>query len=135
MPLVTKRIDFALISIFAVDVETYSHHCEAILDLAEKHGALVNAVMPTMLVLFDCLGESPSGACARFVEDARSQFSKSVAIVHGAATAQTGSFGNSQRMTWGIWWPGMNDALRMLASLKTGEAREISAVEPRAAMS
>lgn len=120
---VERTIEFAFVAISASDAQNYSECAGAVADIALQHQGVVQSVIPVVIVTFGSIFEAPSGSRVHFISKVQSQFPDSAAILHGSIVASVGNFGGN-RMTFGFWWPYAVEALRQLALLSPGEARE-----------
>jgi hypothetical protein len=124
-PPTERSIEFALIAVTAPDAPTFSECVAIVSQLVIQHGGFVQPLIPVAVVAFGSIGAASSGARLRFVSELRSRL-PDVAIVHGATSAHGGAFGSAEHMEVGVWWPGMLDAFRLLATLSPGMVHELS---------
>ena len=126
LPTLTERnIDIALIVISACDAANYSARSGAVADIASEHNGLVHSLLPLVVVAFGSIHDAPTGARLRFITAVRSRF-PDAAMVHGCITASLGNFGSgTTRFDFGFWWPGVSDAIRLLATLCPGDTYEL----------
>ena len=113
-------VDIALVAITAAGSAAYSERAGIVAETAHEYGGTTYKLIPIIVVAF----ESVSGGLSRFIADVQSKVPNS-SIVHGSIVASMGIFGSSHRFDYGIWWPGLLDALRQLLALAPGTVREL----------
>lgn len=125
MATVERSIEVVFVALAAPDASTYSERVSILTQLVRDQGGVVHSLLPVAVFAFGSVSSASPGSRLAFVTAVQSHFTD-VAIVHGTIKAHVGSFGTSEYLNFGFWWPGALDALRQLAALSPGGIQEIS---------
>ena len=121
----TERcIEVVFVALAAPDAAAYSERVSILMQLVAEQGGIVHSLLPVAVCAFGSVSSALPGSRLAFVTEVQSRFNDA-AIVHGTITAQVGSFGTSEFLEFGFWWPGALDALRQLAVLSPGGIHEL----------
>lgn len=118
-------IEVVFVALAAPDAPTYSERVGILTQLVRQQGGMVHSLLPVAVFAFGCVSSAAPGSRLAFVSAVQSRFTNA-AIVHGTIKAHVGTFGSSEYMDFGFWWPGALDALRQLAALSPGGIQELS---------
>jgi hypothetical protein len=124
-----RSIDVVFVALAAATPAIYIAHSATVADLAGRHSGFIHSLSPIIICTF---GQNSSGSPVQrraFVAAVQSRLPGAASIVHGSVFAHVGPFGSSERLEFGFWWPGVLEAIRLLATLAPGHAHELAAVE------
>ncbi len=123
------RIEFVMVLVHPDDPERLSQYISQISSTCHKHDAvLFNVAGPLALMAFGTQGEVPDGPRVRgaLVADLHEQLGNNARIVHGAANAHFGLFGDYARtIHYTFTFNGFESAIANLGQLAFGETREL----------
>jgi len=122
-------VDFILVKIREHPQENLLECLEAVINTASKNAALVEQVMSSLvLITYGATDVFPPSEekRKRLANELIEQYGERIAVVEGRQETLVGTYGSSQRATFGSIIQDLWGLLQELAALDYGESKEIS---------
>src|SRR5438067_11271490 len=91
-PHILRDIEFAFIAVTTTDVQRFSEHISAVVELAHEHHCVTYSLLPCVVVAFGAITPISPGSRARFISAVQARLGSNASIIHGAIMAYTGKF-------------------------------------------
>jgi hypothetical protein len=121
-----REVDFLIVHLREEPAEALAQRVAAVTDSAVSHGAMVESIHSSIVVLsYGALqGDTPRDTRASLVRAILARLPRDASVAHGQRRCLVGSFGSSGRLTFGSQIPGFGQLVKAAVDLDFGRSLE-----------